>query len=139
MCASLSTPENSTLSLEGLMPPRSSSDTPAELALGSATASFVCPIWVYAYIGAAFSSFSISAWTKCSICPVSSLSASASSSMRVTDRSQSRTVGSTFLAVAITSARASSSALVTMVADAINCGTPPASMLPGMPKRASSV
>ena len=30
-------------------------------------------------------------------------------------------------------------ALVTMVADAINCGTSPASMLPGVPKRASSV
>lgn len=37
MWASLSTPENSTLSLEGFMPPRSSSDTPAELAFGSAT------------------------------------------------------------------------------------------------------
>lgn len=34
--ASLSTPANSTLSLEGLMPPRSSSDTPAESAFGSA-------------------------------------------------------------------------------------------------------
>ena len=40
----LSTPVNSTLSLEGFMPPRSSSDTPAELAFESATVFVAWPM-----------------------------------------------------------------------------------------------
>ena len=44
MWASLSTPVKSTLSLEGFMPPLSSSDTPAELVFGSTAAFVACPM-----------------------------------------------------------------------------------------------